>query len=99
MTRCFVDTIQNCIRLLGSEDNIIKHKNSILILITHLPEKKKLHQIYKYISKSDNKVIKALSKNFATYDPLDRKLDKALSRDELIKRIKNLELINNPGFL
>ena len=94
--QCFNDTIKNCVKLFGSEKNVIDNKDAILLLITHLPVGKKLNRIRKFFLNSEEKIIKVLSSNIITYDPLDREFDGTLSRSEFIQRIKNLKFIKNP---
>ena len=95
-TQCFTDTIKNCVKLFGSEKNVIDNKDAILLLITRLPEGKKLNRVRNFFEGSEDEMIRALSKNLVTYDPINRDLDQALSREELIEKINGLKFINNP---
>lgn len=65
-------------------------------MITHLPMGKSIKKIIRFFENSEKKIIRALSKNIVTYDPIDRKLKGALSRYQLIERIYNLKFIFNP---
>jgi hypothetical protein len=95
-TKCFGDTIKNCVELFGSEENVINNIDSILLLITNLSESKNLDKIKSFFSKNQNRVIASLAQRIVSYDPLDRKSENWFSRKEILEKIKNLSYIKNP---
>ncbi|MBS4166479.1 hypothetical protein NEOC65_001567 [Neochlamydia sp. AcF65] len=105
------DAINICCNLFGSKENLVKHKNAILLGITHIPsahpdeEKGSLNDLkeiirkIKLINEFEETTLRELSERLFIYDPVDPKeleYAEALTKEEVLSKIAELECIQNP---
>ena len=90
------DMLKICSNLFGNERNLEHYQNSIILGITQVPLSWKLERVQKWITKDTPDIMKTLSTRLFLSDPLDRLLEGGLSREECLKKIRNLDPIPNP---
>ncbi|KIC77195.1 hypothetical protein DB41_CS00020 [Neochlamydia sp. TUME1] len=105
------DMIKICCDLFGSKENLLEHKNSILLGITQIPfvqrdeEQEPLEDLKDFIKDTKLKdefeiaTLLQLSERLFIYDPLnasDLKYVGALTKKEVLDKIAELECIQHP---
>jgi GTPase SAR1 family protein len=109
----FKDMIQIACDLFGSRENLLRHKDSLLLGITQIrpfnpnedEEPEPLEVLKERIQSAemgifDKAALEELSNRLFIYDPLDRtdlEYEGALTREPLLEKIQNLTPITNPS--
>ena len=97
--RGFMQTIEICRDLFGSDKELKRNIDSVLLGVTHVPMEYGL-QTMKYLLTKDtsSEVIKLLAAQLFIYDPTDRPFDEGggLERAEILARLQKLIKVTKP---
>ncbi len=82
--------------LFGSPDRLVQHKASLLIGITNVPLDQDLETLQEFVGDSKLPIMQELSERLFIYDPLDRPLEGAKTREQLLETLSTLPPIEQP---
>jgi hypothetical protein len=91
------DMLKISTNLFGNADNLLSHKDSLLIGITNAPvnDKPTLERLRKFILDKTLSITETLSDRVCVFDPLDRLINGGWNRATLKEKLKNLAPITN----
>ena len=88
-------------KLFLNEYQLIKYKNSVLIIVTKQNKEASLKKIRNVLKKSETPIYKELADRFFLYnpiDPLETKKEDILDRQPFIEKLKNMNFIKEKFF-
>jgi energy-coupling factor transporter ATP-binding protein EcfA2 len=88
--RGLTDMLRICTQLFGSEANLARCQDALLLGVTKVPNSRNLDKLKRWLAKDTPKIMETMSQRLFLYDPLDRGGPDFWSRSQCAKELASL---------
>ena len=91
------DMLTICTHLFGHQDNLLKHKDSLLLGVTGAPLTWRLDRVKRWLIKDTPDIMQTLAERLFLYDPLERPIVGGWNRTQCLSNLQALPPMENPS--
>ena len=91
------DMLTICTHLFGHQDNLLKHKDSLLLGVTGAPLTWQFDRVKRWLIKDTPDIMQTLADRLFLYDPLDREIPGGWNRTQCLSNLRTLPPMENPS--